>query len=95
MSKADDAKIRARFDRLLASYQKICVFLMVPALLGSFSVFLTLFNSTFNLGLVMSYVHLLRPALPEGDSVGLILIAVGGLVVFVPLALLADRKSVV
>ena len=58
-------EIRARFDRYLASYQKISVFLLFPPLITAFSCFVALFAKDYNLSLSMNFALAIKNMVPE------------------------------
>lgn|GEM_PF-1410246 len=84
-------EIVTRFERLLSSYQKIAMFLLMPSLISAFSTAVLLFNKQYNLTLSMGIILAFRPLIPSEQDFALLLIALGVLVPFVVLGLFAAK----
>lgn len=82
---------QARFDRLLASYQKIAFLLLLPPLMSAFSCVVKLFAGNYNLTFAHAYLMALLPLFPENGPLWTLLIALGVGGLFVPLSLFGAK----
>ena len=89
-----DPQIQQRFDRLLSSYQKISLFLALPALISSFSCVVRLFAANYNLSLAHAYLQGLMPVFTENGPLWCLLISLGVLGIFIALALFAAKGKI-
>ena len=90
MSNKDKPAAERQFDRYLASYQKLSVFLLIPILLSAFSCVMKAIVANYTLSIAMGYVLFVRQIIGE-EAVWTILMGVLPLVVYVPLAFFAAK----
>ncbi len=85
------SEVRQRFDRLLAAYQKISLFLLLPPLLSAFSAVFGMFNADYKLTFCMGILFGLKPVLGNDASLWTMIISFMIVALYVPLALFASK----
>ena len=79
------------FDRYLASYQKICVFLVFPGLISAFSCVVRLFNESYGLVLGLAITRFLDGKVAEWNNGFLLLVSLSFSAVSLGMVFLAAK----